>query len=355
VVVVGAGVVGALQAYRLAERGHRVTLVDRQGPCRGTTGATFSWTSIHGKAPLFYHRFSLQSVILHKALPEELGVDVWWRPTYSLRPVVDPSLYEDAFATTKEKEREGYRHTWVDGKEAREMVPMLSPDTLGSSLCDEEGVVDPFRLVFAALHAARRRGAEFRFGEEVIGFEKAGDRITAVRTDKGTIPCCFVVNAAGPQAPDIARLAGVPIPFQRVKGEVLLTEKFPPRMKGVVGSVRQTLTGNFLIGNSQEPERLDTVNTLGNMRRMARNACRMFPGLRRAKIIRSYAGVRPIPADNISVVGPTQRCEGLLWAATHSGITLGPLLANVIADFVEGRRHPDWDERFSPDRFEVAV
>ncbi len=355
VVVVGAGAVGALQAYRLAERGHRVTVIERREPCRGTTGATFSWTSIHGKEPLFYHRFNLESVALHKSLPEELGVDVWWRPSYSLRPVIDPSLYEDEYATTLEKQKQGYRLSWIDGKEARRMAPMLGPETLGGSLCEEEGVVDPFRLVYAAIDAARGRGAEMRFGEEVIGIDKEGGRISAVRTDKGTIPCRFVVNAAGPQAPDIARLAEAPIPFRRVKGEVLLTEKFPPRLNGVVGSVRQTITGNFLIGNSRDSERLDTVNTIGNMRRIARDACKMFPTLQRVKIIRSYAGVRPIPVDDISVVGPTQRCEGLLWAATHSGITLGPLLANIIADFVEGRRHPSWDERFSPDRFEEAV
>ena len=352
VVVIGAGVVGALQAFRLAQRGHRVTVVERREPCRGTTGATFAWTSAHGKTPLFYHLFNLAAIELHRSLAAELGVDVWWRPCFSLRPVLDAAAYDTAFAEVQRKQREGYRLSWIDGQEARRLVPLLSPEILGASLCEAEGTVDPFRLVFAALDAARKHGARCRWGEEVTGFEKTAERIIAVRTNRGIIPCDAVVNAAGPLAPAIAHLAGVAMPLQRVKGEVLLTEKYPARLDAVVGSVRQTFSGNFLIGATHEPNRLDTGTTLPNMQHMARQACRLLPALRTVNVIRSYAGIRPMPIDGISILGPTQRCAGFFWAVTHSGVTLAPILAEIIADFLDGRCHPAWDARFSPDRFE---
>jgi glycine/D-amino acid oxidase-like deaminating enzyme len=352
VVVIGAGAVGALQAFRLAQRGHRVTVVERREPCRGTTSATFSWTSAHGKTPLFYHLFNFASIEIHQSLGEELGVDVWWRPCFSLRPVLDESAYDDAFTEAEQRWQEGYRVSWINGEEARRLVPMLSPETLGASLCEGEGTVNPFRLVFAALDAARKHGAHIRWKEEVIGFDKTANRLSAVCTDRDTIACDVVVNAAGPQAPDIARLAGVPIPFQHSKGEILLTEKFPARLNGVVGSVQQTFSGNFLIGATQEPDTFDRRTTMDNMRRIARHACRILPALKTANVIRSYAGIRPIPVDGVSVLGPTQRCEGFYWAVTHSGVTLGPVMAEVIAEFIEGRRHPAWDERLSPDRFQ---
>lgn len=355
VVVIGAGVVGAMQAFRLSERGHRVYVVERNEPCRGTTSATFSWTSAHGKSPLYYHLFNFASIELHQSLAEELGVDVWWRPCYSLHPVLDEATYDDALADTQSKWQEGYRLSWIDGEEARRLSPELSPETIGASLCEGEGTVNPFRLVFAALDAARKRGAELRWGESVIGFEKNAGRIVAVRTDRGVITCDAVVNAAGPQAPDIARLAGIRIPFRHAKGEVLITEKYPPRLNGIIGHVQQTYSGNFLIGATQEPNNFDTRNTASNMHQIAREACRTLPLLQNVNVIRSHAGIRPIPADGVSVVGPTTRCEGFYWAVTHSGVTLAPVMAEVIADFLEDRRHPAWDEGFSPDRFQLAT
>jgi glycine/D-amino acid oxidase-like deaminating enzyme len=351
VVVIGAGVVGALQAFQLAQRGHRVTVVERREPCRGTTSATFSWTSAHGKTPLFYHLFNFASIELHRSLSEELGVDVWWRPCFSLRPVLDAAAYDGAYAEAQRKWQQGFRVSWINADEARRLVPMLSPETLGASLCEGEGIVNPFRLVFAALDAARRHGAVVRWHEEVIGFDQTANRITAVRTNRATIACDAVVNAAGPQAPEIARLAGVPIPFWHVKGEILLTEKCPARLNGVVGSVQQTFSGNFLIGATEEPNTIDTRTTLPNLQHIARQACRLLPALRKLNVIRSYAGIRPMPADGVSVLGPTARCDGFFWAATHSGVTLAPIMAEVIAEFLEGRRHPAWNEHFSPDRF----
>ena len=355
VVVIGAGVVGALQAFRLSERGHRVTVVERNEPCRGTTSATFSWTSAHGKTPLFYHLFNFASIELYQSLAEELGVDVWWRPCYSLHPILDEVTYDDALADTQRKWQEGYRLSWIDAAEARRLAPELSPQTLGASLCEGEGTVNPFRLVFAALDAARKHGAELRWGEMVIGFEKTANQIVAVRTNRGTIACDVVVNAAGPQAPEIARLADIPIPFRHAKGEVLITEKFPSRLNGVIGHVQQTFSGNFLIGATQEPNNFDTRTTASNMQQIAKEACRTLPLLRTVKVIRSHAGIRPIPADGVSVVGPTTRCGGFYWAVTHSGVTLAPVMAEVMAEFLDGRRHPGWDEGFSPDRFEGAT
>jgi glycine/D-amino acid oxidase-like deaminating enzyme len=355
VVVIGAGVVGALQAFRLSERGHRVTVVERNEPCRGTTSATFSWTSAHGKTPLFYHLFNFASIERYRTLGKELGVDVWWRPCYSLRPILDKAAYDDALADTRSKWQEGYRVSWINAEEAHRLTPELSPQTLGASLCEGEGTVNPFRLVFAALDAARKHGAELRCGETVIGFDKTADQIAAVRTNRGTIACDAVVNAAGPQAPDIARLAGVPIPFRHAKGEVLITEKYPPCLNGIIGHVQQTYSGNFLLGATQEPDYFDTRTTPGNMQKIATAACRTLPLLRTVNVIRSHAGIRPMPADGVSVVGPTTRCRGFYWAATHSGVTLGPLMAEVMAEFLAGRHHPAWDKRFSPDRFQSTI
>src|SRR6266446_10645595 len=73
IVVVGAGCVGSSVAYRLAQRGARVTVVDAGAPGGGTSGASFAWTNSFGKTPRDYHDLNVASMEEHAALAKELG------------------------------------------------------------------------------------------------------------------------------------------------------------------------------------------------------------------------------------------------------------------------------------------
>src|SRR5262245_57191190 len=77
VVVVGAGCVGANVAYRLAERGVRVTVIDAGAPGGGTSMASFAWTNSFGKTPRDYHDLTVASMEEHAALAKELGGGGW--------------------------------------------------------------------------------------------------------------------------------------------------------------------------------------------------------------------------------------------------------------------------------------
>jgi len=352
VVVVGAGVVGACTAHRLAQRGQRVVLLDRSGPCRGTTAATFGWTSLIGKRPLHYFRLNQAAIALHRRLGEELGEELDWRPCFSLRPAMDEHEAEELRADLLPRIAEGYEESWIDGAEARSLVPQLAENTVGAWLCRDEGIVDIFALVYAAIDRARRRGAELRWGEPLMGFQREGDRVVAVRTARGTIPCGAVVLAAGPQTAEVARLAGFSFPMLQARGDLLLTERWPPVFGDVVEAVRQTRSGRFLVGVTWDEERLDPSPSSQDLRKIARRACQMLPFLRQLRVLRSFSGIRPVPGDRVAVVGPVASRPGLHLAVSHSGVTLGPLLAEITADFLAGGRHPAWDERLSPDRFQ---
>src|SRR5262249_62130928 len=77
VIVVGAGSVGANVAYRLAERGARVTVLDAGGPGGGTSSASFAWTNSFNKTPRDYHDLNVASMEEHAALAKELGGGAW--------------------------------------------------------------------------------------------------------------------------------------------------------------------------------------------------------------------------------------------------------------------------------------
>ncbi len=73
VLVIGAGCVGANVAYRLAERGATVTVLDAGSPGDGTSGASFAWTNSFSKTPRDYHDLNVAGMEEHAALSKELG------------------------------------------------------------------------------------------------------------------------------------------------------------------------------------------------------------------------------------------------------------------------------------------
>ena len=123
-----------------------------------------------------------------------------------------------------------------------------------------------------------------------------------------------------------------------------------PYLPGVVADVQQTPSGNLLLGVTWEPGSQDTDASAHNLRATAQRVCRVLPFMEQVRVIRAFSGVRPVPHDMVSYLGPTRHCPGLVVALTHSGITLAPLLACVVADAFDGATHAAWHPSFCPDR-----
>src|SRR5919202_3077756 len=122
--VVGAGVVGATLAYRLAEAGARVTVLeaaDRVGA--GTSGRSFAWTNAHDKPPRAYHDLNVAGMRAHAALRKEFGMLPWWHGGGSV----------DWFATDAERAAQrakvdrlrdwGYAVQWITPQQLQELEP----------------------------------------------------------------------------------------------------------------------------------------------------------------------------------------------------------------------------------------
>src|SRR6266850_7010924 len=77
IIVIGAGSVGANVAYRLAERGAKVTVLEAGAPGGGTSGASFAWTNSFNKTPRDYHDLNVASMDEHAVLAKELGGGSW--------------------------------------------------------------------------------------------------------------------------------------------------------------------------------------------------------------------------------------------------------------------------------------
>ena len=83
-IVIGAGVMGASVAYRLAQAGAAVTVLEATRIGGGTSGISFAWTNAHKKPPKPYHDLNVAGMKAHAALADEFGATPWWHGGGSL-------------------------------------------------------------------------------------------------------------------------------------------------------------------------------------------------------------------------------------------------------------------------------
>ena len=159
-IVVGAGVVGACVAHRLAAAGARVTVVDAGMPGSGASGASFAWTNSFGKTPREYHDLNVASMAEHERLAEELG-GRWLHRTGNLLWEETPDAQMDLRRTADRLRAWGYPFEVLRPREALEIEPELS---FASSVEEvvypaHESWVEVVPMIGALLAAAARRGA----------------------------------------------------------------------------------------------------------------------------------------------------------------------------------------------------
>lgn len=371
-VVVGAGIVGACCAYELALAGVRVTVVDRGHLASGASASGEGNLLVSDKLPGPELDLALASLARWRTLAEELDADVEYE---SKGGVVVASRPSDAapLLDLAERQREaGVDARPVDREELLRLEPHLAGDLDTAVHYPQDAQLQPVLAATALLRGAVRHGATVQAGTEVEGFDRDGDgRLLAVRTSRGTLPCRWVVNAAGPWSAEVAALAGIALSVRPRKGHVLVTEPRPPTIRHKVyeadyvgtltsseGSlqvssvVEGTRAGTILIGSSREFVGFDRRVAVEVVCRIARRAVRLFPSLADVRLIRAYVGFRPWVPDHLPIVGEEPGCRGLIHATGHegAGIGLAPATGQLVRALVAGGSGVVDPTPFRPDR-----
>ena len=152
-IVIGAGVMGASVAYRLAQAGAAVTVLEATRVGGGTSGISFAWTNAHKKPPKPYHDLNVAGMKAHSALADEFGGTPWWHGGGSLEWEAEPD--RPAQAENVERLRSwGYAAEWITLRQAQELEPDIDPATIGDApvaFFPEEGWLDPVVYAHAML------------------------------------------------------------------------------------------------------------------------------------------------------------------------------------------------------------
>ncbi|USY18258.1 glycine oxidase ThiO [Nocardiopsis exhalans] len=389
VVVIGGGVIGRVTAWRAAQRGLAVTLVEPD-PVTEPSGARASSTvaagmltpateAVFGEEELM--EFGVRSARLYDDFVTELqeagGVDVGHRRTGTLLVAFD----RDDLAVLTDlhtlQQRLGIATERLTSRECRRLEPTLAPGVRGGVLAPEDHSVDPRRLLLALARAGERAGVREITGhaEEVTSPGPDGARLGVRLADppppstdaSGAVsfilPADQVVLAAGCWGDRVKVPEPVVPPLRPVKGQLLRARvpagEHPLVNRTVRGLVRgfpvylvPRADGEVIVGATQEELGHDTSLTVGGLWQVLRDARELVPGVSELEITETCVGLRPGSPDNEPLLGPT-RVPGLHLAAGHfrHGVLLAPVTGEVMAEALVTGALPPYARRFAADRW----
>jgi glycine oxidase len=365
VAVVGAGAIGLAVAWRAAQRGLKVVVLERgAGPARETSSVAAGMLAPISEAlatevPLM--RLGLASVRLYPEFVAELteasGADTGYLRCGTLLAARDADEAEWLARELELRQTLGLTVNRLRGSEARQLERALSPTLRLALEIPDDHAIDPRRLTAALVRALAHDGGELRVNAPVASVSVAGDRVTGVRLADGTaITADNIVVAAGPWSSALDGVpAGASIPVHPIKGQILrLHDPAGPglltrvlRMTG--GYLVPRGDGRYVLGATMEERGFDTTVTAGAVFELLRDASELLPSVTELVIDELSAGLRPATPDNAPAIGPGS-IPGLHWAVGHyrHGILLTPITAMLVVGGLMGELVPD---EFAPTRF----
>ncbi len=228
---------------------------------------------------------------------------------------------------------------WLTGSQLRRIEPRLSAEAAGGLWTEGNALVNPGPYTQAVAAAAVALGAKV-VRAQARGLRERGGRVTGVITESGVLDCDGVVIATGTWCAGPARWLGVPLPLQPVKGEMLLGES-PEGVPagevtwGGVGLYGSSPTRAWL-GGTDDHAGFDSATTASARERILAGVRQLLPGLGPLRVVRQIAGLRPVTADGLPIVGIPDGWENVCVAAGggRKGMLLGAVLGLASAELL---------------------
>lgn len=372
VVIIGAGIVGAMCAYYVNRAGLKAIVIDRGTVASGTTGAGEGNIMVSDKSPGPELELALKSRDMWFEVAQDLGNEFELVAKGGL--AVSRGDASSLFELSNSQSVAGVQTKRVGPAEIQELEPFISKEIQIGVHYPQDAQCQPMLAAAHILRQLQRRGLEFIGHQEVLKIERKSENLT-VRTSTLEIQSDFVVNAAGTWAGEIARLAGSELPIMPRRGFILVTAPLPKYVNhkvydsdyvdNVASSdadlqtstvIEGTQSGTILIGASRERVGFDKSISVSVIQRLARQATSLFPILAGAQLLRVYNGFRPYSPDHLPVIGADSLIPGLYHCAGHEGAGIGLSAGSgkVIAQLIKNETPMVNPEPFSPARFQMA-
>jgi glycine/D-amino acid oxidase-like deaminating enzyme len=391
-VVVGAGIVGCATAYELARRGVSVCLLDRGEVSGATTGLGEGNVLCSDKRPGPELELARRGLALYGEIEELLGEEAGIRRKGALVVHAGEEGWDAEPDRMEELRAAGVSCSLLAVDDVREAEPELGGRVLGASYFPDDLQCDPRAIARGFAREAEGLGAVVEPGREALSVvvkdgqregvrHVAADmsplrdgppRVEGVATRGGTVRAGHVVIACGPWSAALARTAGLELPLEPRKGQLVRLERRSGflRHKVIDGGymaavespdagllvstvIETTLDGHVLVGSSRERRGFDLAVDPAVTDALLTAAVRLAPGVEGLRVDSAWAGLRPWLPGGLPAIGPTRAAYGLWIATGHegAGVAHGPISGRLMAQAICGEE-PDLPlAAFDPDRF----
>ena len=351
---------GASVAYHLARLGVTdVVLLEREKMlATGSTGRNAGGVR-HQFSNEANIRLSIESIGLLERFADEVGHPIDFHQDGYLFLLSSPSGVETFKRNVALQRGLGVEVQWLDAREAAALAPGLNTDgVLAATFCQRDGIADPNGVTMGFAKTAQSLGVTIERDVEVTGITVTAGRVSAVETSRGAIETRTVVNAAGPYARLIGRMAGADVPVDPIRRHIFIAAPGVgqpalnvPSSQIMVIDFDTTFYFHregagllFGMGERHETPTFDTTVQWDFLPQVIDVAVTRLPALADASISHAWAGLYEMSPDGNPIVGPADGVEGLFLINGFSGhgFQHSPAAGRLLADVIAGR-DPEFD------------
>jgi sarcosine oxidase subunit beta len=350
VVIIGGGIVGSSVAYHLTEAGcANVLVVEReQQQGMGSTAKSMGGVRAQFSTPINI-KMSLYSIDLFSRFEEVTGHTAGYRPHGYLFVATTQRHLDYLTANLRQQQACGLTNAMmVTPEDIVKTVPQLiADDILGGSFCPTDGFVDPYSVMTGFAKRARDGGARVWLETDVTGIDVEQGHVAGVQTSRGYVSTRTVVNAAGPWAAGVARLAGFEIPVEPLRRQIVKTEPFEQlssRLPMVIdmssGFHFRPEGASFLLA-WPDPEQTHGFRTdfdYGFIEKILTRAVNRVPVFADVEVNprRCWAGMYEMTPDHHAIIGRAPGAEGMFLANGFSGhgVMHSPASGKIVSELI---------------------
>jgi sarcosine oxidase subunit beta len=350
VVIIGGGIVGSSIAWHLTDAGCRnVLVVEREShQGKGSTGKSMGGVRAQFATPSNI-QMSMYSIKFYAEFDERLGRPGGYRPQGYLF-VATAGKHLDYLRTNQALQHSlGLAQAQMVSRDdiVRRVPQLRSNDILGGSFCPTDGFVDPYSVMVGFTACAVERGARVWRSAEVTSIQRDASGITGVETTRGLVSTRVVVNAAGAWAAQVAALAGIDLPVEPLRRQLVPTEPFDGVSREIPMVIDMTngfhfrpeSLGFLLAWNDpEETKGFKTDFDPSFIERILVRAADRVPCFENVAVNpkRAWAGLYEMSPDHHCILGPVEDVPGFFCANGFSGhgVMHSPSTGRILADLI---------------------
>jgi sarcosine oxidase subunit beta len=353
VAVIGAGIIGMAAAAYLSEKELKTAVIDKSFMGSGSTGRCISGIRQQFSTPTSIGVMK-ESVSLFSQMKDEFGFSVDFAKSGYLLLAHSEDLMKTFESNIKVQKKEGVDVSLLEPGECLSVAPNLNTKgLLGAAYCPDDGQAYPFAVLKGYKTKIDQKRGEFFLFNPVFSIQKNSNFLLTLK-DGTVIEASKVLMSAGPWTRDLGKKIGLDLPLYPERHEAIITERIPKIVEPMLVDYRkdgcyfqQLLTGQIIGCYTPEPNvpGIRHDSSCGFLIEMAKRMVRLVPELKKAAILRHWAGCYTMTPDGNPIVDQTSIDD--LYVASGMcghGFMFGPAMGKNLAHYMI---HDEWDMDFS--------